>query len=128
MRIPSTPTTEDAAPTPLHVDLSLEEGRVRARIEGALRVEDVAALERILMRISADHPKAVVVDLTHVDAVPCLAVSSLVEFSRAICRRGGTVQVIAPHGHESEAIDRTWPCPADACEDLGGTCTLAFDA
>lgn len=94
---------------PLHVDLTVADGRLRARIAGELRLESVGDLERILMRISAERPTTVVLDLSRVDAIPCLAIGSLVAFYRGICRRGGTVQVIAPNGHAREAIERTWP-------------------
>lgn len=112
MRIPSTPALQIATRGSLRFDLRREEGRLRARILGDLRVEDVAELEQLLTRISAERPTAVVIDLTHVDAVPCLAVSSVVEFSRGICRQGGTVQVIAPHGHAHEALGLEWSRPA----------------
>lgn len=104
----ATMTATTTSREPLRVDLSVNDGRLRARIAGELRVETVGDLDRILLRITAERPTTVVLDLSRVDSVPCLAIGSLAAFYRGICRRGGTVQVIAPNGRGREAIERTW--------------------
>ncbi|MBL0869539.1 MAG: STAS domain-containing protein [Phycisphaerales bacterium] len=77
------------------------------RLIGEASLAEEGILERAALRISAAHPKLVLLDFKHLRFLASLAMSELVQIHHAVSAHGGRVVIVGAAGVVRDALHRS---------------------
>jgi anti-anti-sigma factor len=80
----------------IEVDMDARPRGVFVRLAGEADVRQVGELTAALLPLSACRPTLVILDLSRLTEISCLAIGVLAEFRRGVARAGGRVRLADP--------------------------------
>ncbi|MFA7237651.1 MAG: STAS domain-containing protein [Phycisphaeraceae bacterium] len=90
----------------LTVNSSTRDGAVIVQLDGAASVDQIDHMQMQFMRITAQHPKRVVIDMANLSFLASLGMGLLVAINRDIARQGGKVKLAGVGPLVLEALQR----------------------
>lgn len=90
----------------LTVNSSTRDGVTIVQLDGAASVDQIDRIQMQFMRITAQHPKSVVIDMSKLSFIASLGMGALVALNRDIAKQGGKVKFAGVGPLVLEALQR----------------------